>query len=165
MMNITDAVRADLTRNLEMALRLDAATVGVLLGQSLLQALDMGFKGLDVVQVFVLLSDFGAKLVVDLSLLVVNDVRVLLVEEYSGLTGCQERHRCLRALFSGNDDTFLIDAAIDRCLPKIDRTLLLAVILTSLEQANLLLLALEFLLQLRRLLAHLHDFEIQMSDH
>ena len=88
MMNITDAVRADLTRNLEMALRLDAATVGVLLGQSLLQALDMGFKGLDVVQVFVLLSDFGAKLVVDLSLLVVNDVRVLLVEEYSGLTGC-----------------------------------------------------------------------------
>ena len=65
-------------------------------------------------QVFVLLGHLVAQLVVDLAPLVIDDVRVLLVEEDSGLAGGQEGHRGLGALLAGDNDHLLLSIG-SRC--------------------------------------------------
>ena len=52
-----------------------------ILGQGLLQVLDLTFECLYIVQVFVLLGNFFAELVVNLAFLLSHQVCVLLVQE------------------------------------------------------------------------------------
>lgn len=82
------SVRTDFARDLKVALRLE--TGHVVLGESLLQGFDLRLEHPDVLKVLVLLGDLGAQLVVDLPLMVIDYVRVLLVEEDSRLPGGQE---------------------------------------------------------------------------
>ena len=84
-----------------MTLSLEAWEIVIIcLYQCLLKTLDLLLQSFNVLEIFVMLSDLVAELIVDLSFLVVNDVRMLLIKKDPRLLGGEERHGCLSALLS-----------------------------------------------------------------
>ena len=137
-------VWADLAGDPEMAVCLEA---GGILGQCLLQVFYLALQILDMLEILILHGNFVAELIVDLLFLVLHDIVVLIIEEYSSLLGREERHWGLRAFLAGDHDSLSTDAFL---IPLVERTVMRAFLGIVLLTANALaLLQLPDLLRLR----------------
>ena len=152
-------IRANLIRHLEIAL--DFETGRIAFRKSLLQLCDFALQSLDMLKEFVLLGHIIAQLVVDRPLLFVEQVRVFLIQEYASLLGWQVRCGCLSHLFACLNFTAI---SHHTCLAHRYRHNLLLCSLFLLEYFKLILLIVQFVLELSRLTIHHLDFRIQRID-